>query len=677
MSENRLRWGILGTGSIAGAFAEGLRGPSERGELVAVGSRTDASAETFGKKYAIARRHGSYDALIDDDEVDALYIATPHPVHAEWAIKAARAGKHLLVEKPIGVNAGEAMAIVEAARDANVFLMEAFMYRAHPQTLRLIELLQANVIGEVRMVQGAFGFHWPEPWSAEHRVISNELAGGGILDVGCYPVSMSRLIAGVVAGKPFADPREVSGSAHLGKSGVDEWAAATLKFPSGLVAQVSCSVQLQQENALRIYGSDGWILMPTPWAPSRNGGASNIIVHKAGEKLPEEIAVASGKQIYANEADHVAEQLEQGRVESPAMSWDDTIGNLRALDKWRAAVGLVYEQEKPQNFRMTTVTGRPLASSPRMRIGAGRMKYGKIAGVSKDVSRVVMGCDNQPDFPHAAVLFDDFFERGGNTFDTAHIYGGGKFERLLGHWINLRGVRDEVVVIAKGAHSPLCTPRDLSRQLDESLERLQTDHADLYLLHRDNPEIPVGEFVDALNEHKTAGRVRAFGGSNWSLARVDEANAYAKRTNQTGFAAVSNNFSLARLIEPMWPGCISSSDPASREWFTKTQTPLLAWSSQARGFFVPGRAAPDKTGDREMVRSWYSDDNFERQRRVFQLAQQKGILPINIALAYVLHQPFPAFALVGPRTLREWRTTLAALDIELSPAEMKWLNLDA
>jgi aryl-alcohol dehydrogenase-like predicted oxidoreductase len=553
--------------------------------------------------------------------------------------------------------------------------MEAFMYRAHPQTIRLIELLKSNVIGEVRMVQGAFGFHWPKPWTAEHRLISNELAGGGILDVGCYPLSMSRLIAGVIIGKPFADPVEVSGTAQLGKSGVDEWAAATLRFGSGLVAQVSCSVQVQQENVLRIYGSDGWILLPTPWAPSRNGGASNIVVHKSGEKLAEEIAVASAKQIYANEADHVAEQIAQGRHESPAMSWDDTVGNVRTLDKWRAAVGLVYEQEKPANFRTTTVAGSPLASS-RMRIGAGRMKYGKIAGVAKDVSRVVMGCDNQPDFPHAAVMFDDFFERGGNAFDTAWIYAGGKYERFLGSWMNLRGVRDEVVVIVKGAHSPLCTPRDLTRQLHESLERLQTDHADLYLMHRDNPDVPVGEFVDVLNEHKSAGRIRAFGGSNWSLARVDEANAYAKRTGQTGFAAVSNNFSLARLIEPMWAGCISSSDPGSREWFTKTQTPLLAWSSQARGFFLPNRARPDKTDDKELVRSWYSDDNFERQRRVFQLAQQRGVLPINVALAFVLNQPFPTFALIGPRNLHEWRTSLAALDIELTAAELKWLNLD-
>jgi predicted dehydrogenase/aryl-alcohol dehydrogenase-like predicted oxidoreductase len=675
MSEKRVRWGIMGTGSIAGAFAEGLA-EAESGQLVAVGSRTDATAELFAKKYNVPRKHGSYESLIRDSEVDALYIATPHPAHAEWAIRTARAGKHLLVEKPIGINAAEAMAIIEAAKESGVFLMEAFMYRAHPQTVRLVEILRSGAIGEVRMIQGAFGFHWPKPWDAESRLISNEFAGGGILDVGCYPVSMSRLIAGVAMGKPFADPIQVSGAAHLGKSGVDEWAAGTLKFSNGIVAQVSCSVQVNQENVLRIYGSDGWILVPSPWAPARNGGASKILVYKNGEKLPEEIAVACGKQIYANEADHVAQHLDAPARQSPAMSWDDTLGNLRTLDKWRAAVGLIYDQEKPEHFRDTTVAGRPLASS-RMQIRAGHMKHGKIPGIAKDVSRIVMGCDNQPDFPHAAVMFDDYFERGGNAFDTAWIYGGGKFERFVGQWINLRGVRDDVVIIAKGAHSPLCTPRDLSRQLFESLERLGSDHADLYLMHRDNEDVPVAEFVDVLNEHKSAGRIRAFGGSNWRLARVDEANAYAKKHGRSTFSAVSNNFSLARLIEPMWAGCISASDPASREWFAKTQTPLLAWSSQARGFFLPGRSGPDKRADAELVRCWYSEDNFERQRRVFQLAQQRNVEPINIALAYVLSQPFPTFALIGPRQLSETRSSLKALEIELSPAEVKWLNLDA
>ncbi len=143
------------------------------------------------------------------------------------------------------------------------------------------------------------------------------------------------------------------------------------------------------------------------------------------------------------------------------------------------------------------------------------MKYGTIPHVEKKVSRLVMGVDNQNTFPHSAVMYDDFFERGGNTFDTAYIYNATR-ETLLGEWMGLRGVRDQCVVIVKGAHTPFCEPKFLTQQLLESLERQKNTHADIYLMHRDNPAVPVGEFVDCLNEHVRAGRIKTFGGSNWS-----------------------------------------------------------------------------------------------------------------------------------------------------------------
>ncbi|HYO07767.1 MAG TPA: aldo/keto reductase [Tepidisphaeraceae bacterium] len=667
----KLACGIVGTGSIAGAFAEGLA-QSRAGTLAAVGSRSQASADRFGEKYNVARRHPSYEALLADPQVQALYIATPHPAHAEWAIKAARAKKHLLVEKPLGLNAPEAMAIIEAAIENDVFLMEAFMYRVAPQTARLVELIRdQKVIGDVRMIQATYSFQARNA-APDSRLLANALAGGGILDVGCYPISMARLIAGIATGKSFADPIDVKAAGHLGATGVDEWAAAVLRFPGDIIAQVATGVLLNQENACRIYGSDGWILVPNPWAPARNGGSSTILVHRAGKTEPEEITVESPIQIYGVEADFVAANISQRQAAHPGMTWDDSLGNLRALDAWRAAIGLTYEAEKPPTYRTTTVAGSPLAVSPRA-----NMKYGAIAGVDKKVSRLVMGCDNQTTFPHAAVMFDDFFERGGTTFDTAWIYHGGTMERLLGQWIRHRNVRDQVVVIAKGAHTPLCTPRDLTRQLHESLDRLGTDHADIYLMHRDNPEVPVGEFVDVMNEHRAAGRFSAFGGSNWSLDRVRQANEYAQENGRAGFAAVSNNFSLARMVEAPWAGCVSASDADARAWFERARMPLLAWSSQARGFFVPGRAAPDNRDDAELVRCWYSDDNFRRLDRVHEMARRRNVLPINIALAYVLNQPFPTFALVGPRQLSETRTTAAALDLELTPDELGWLNLES
>ena len=295
------------------------------------------------------------------------------------------------------------------------------------------------------------------------------------------------------------------------------------------------------------------------------------------------------------------------------MSHEDTLGNIKTLDQWRAAIGLLYPVEKPEGLK-NTVAGRPLS----VRKDAA-MKYGKIPGVTKKVSRLLMGVDNQRTLPHAAVMFDDFIERGGTAFDTAYVYGNGHTERLLGEWVKLRGVREDIVILDKGAHTPECFPEALTRQLFESLDRLQTDYLDIYMLHRDNTEVPVGEFVDVLNEHKDAGRVRAFGGSNWTPERMDAANRYAEEKGVTGFAALSNNFSLAEMIEAPWSGCISASDAETRSWLQERQMPLIAWSSQARGFFTD-RSAPGKTDDAELVRCWYSDANFERKRRAEELA---------------------------------------------------------
>jgi aryl-alcohol dehydrogenase-like predicted oxidoreductase/predicted dehydrogenase len=591
-------------------------------------------------------------------------------MHAEWAIKAAEARKHVLCEKPIGLNHAEAMAIIEAAHRHGVFLMEAFMYRCSPQTARLVELLRAKAIGEVRVIRASFSFH--AGFNPESRLFANALGGGGILDVGCYPVSLARLVAGIALGKAFAEPVEVKGCGHLGATGVDEWAAATLKFPGDIVAQVATAIAVQQDNAAQIFGSEGNILLPWPWIPSREGGATKILLQKKGDAPPQEIVVETSEWLYGLEADVVAANLERREAPPPAMSWDDSLGNMRTLDRWRQEIGLVYDLEKPQGKTLTAAK-RPLAVAPKH-----NMKYGRIAHLEKPVSRLVMGVDNQTTWPHASVMFDDFFEQGGNAFDTAFVYGGwdGPCERMLGGWVRNRGVRDRAVILAKGAHTPFCNPKDLTGQFLVTLERLQMDYVDIYMMHRDNQEVPAGEFVDVLNEHVRAGRMRAFGGSNWALERVEAANAYARAKGLQGFSAVSNNLSLARMVDPVWAGCLQCSDPASREWLRRNRFPLMPWSSQARGFFT-GRADPKDLADRELVRCWYGDDNFQRLARARELARKRGVLPIQIALAYVLCQPFPTFPLVGPRTLAETRTSLPALDIDLSPEELRWLNLEA
>ncbi|WP_428940890.1 aldo/keto reductase [Fontivita pretiosa] len=676
--QTRINWGIISTGAIARAFARGLN-QSKTGRLVAVASRSQESADRFAAEFPVQRAYASYEALLTDPSVQAVYIATPHPMHAEWAIRAARAGKHILCEKPAALNHPDLMAMLEAAHENNVFFMEAFMYRCHPQTARLLELIRSQAIGQVRLIHATFSFHGR--FNPDGRLFNNALGGGAILDIGCYTVSMSRLIAGAATGANFADPLEVWGVAHLGETGVDEWAVACLKFPADILAQLSTGISLNQHNVVRIFGSEGNITIPNPWLANRTApDIGRIIVQRNGEAQPAEIVIDADVTSYSYEADVAGKAILAGQTQPPppAMSWDDSLGNMRTMDRWRQAIHLVYESEKPEGYRRTTVAGEPLrkptAAGPQ-RPGP-KMKYGHIAGVDRPVSRLVMGVDNQKTFAHAAIMFDDYFERGGNTFDTAWGYGSGVCEQLLGQWIRLRGVRNDVNIIVKGAHTPFCNPRDLTRQLLESLERLQIDQADIYLMHRDNPEISVAEFVEVLNEHQRAGRIRVFGGSNWTLARIEEANEYAARKGLSGFSVLSNNFSLARMIQAPWKDCLSASDPQSRAWLTRTQMPLLSWSSQARGFFVPGRAHPDKRDDSELVRCWYSEDNFQRLARVNELASKKNVPPISIALAYVLHQPFPTFALIGPRLLSETRTSFEALSVELTPQELRWLNLE-
>ncbi|HOK80200.1 MAG TPA: aldo/keto reductase [bacterium] len=661
-----LKWGIISTGRIAQTFADGVL-HSDTGKLVAVASRDKQKAQQFAEKFNIPSAYGSYEQLLADSNVEAVYIATPHPSHALWAIRAAEAKKHILCEKPIGINHAEAMAIIDAVIENDVFLMEAFMYRCHPQTRKLVELLRENIIGDVRVIQASFSFH--ASFNPESRLFNNNLGGGGILDVGCYCTSMSRLVAGVAIGKEIAEPVELKGCGHLGETGVDEWAVAVAKFPGDIVAQLSTGVAIAQENVVRIFGTKGYIVVPSPWIISRDGGESKILVHIYGQPSPVEVIVKTDKKLYSIEADTVAENIENRQAKFPAMTWDDSLGNMKSLDMWRESIGLVYEMEKPERMTMP-VWGRALQPGRKF-----KMKYGEIKGLDKKVSKVFMGADNQTTFAHAAVMFDDFVERGGNAFDTAFIYAGGLCEKLLGQWIKSRNIRKDIIILDKGAHTPYCNPEDLTKQLLISLERLQTDYIDIYMLHRDNPDIPAGEFIDVLNEHKKAGRIKIFGGSNWTLERIDQANEYARKKGLEGFSAVSNNFSLARMLAPVWQGVVSSSDARSRKWFEERQIPLIAWSSQARGFFT-GRYSPENKSDAQMVRCWYSQDNFQRLERVRELSEKLNVPMTAIALAYVLNQKFPVFAIIGPRTINETRTSLKALEIELTDEQVKWLNLE-
>lgn len=664
-TEQPIRWGIIGPGTIARTFADGIA-HSRTGRLEAIATR-NPDKPGLAEAFAGARIIHGYDALLADPAIDAVYIATPHTGHAEWAIKAIRAGKNVLVEKPIALSAYDADAIFHEAKKAGVFAGEAYMYRLHPQTAKLLELVKARAAGDIRIIRSSFGFNMGS-FRADHRLFANETAGGGILDVGGYPVSMVRMIAGAVDGKPFAEPEKVAGAAQLGQSGVDEWASAVLKFSNGIVAEVSCSIMAAQDNVLRIIGSEGRIEVKDFWfAAGHKGGTGRIDIVR-GDKV-ETIELPEDRWLYSFEVDAAGEAIRQGKKEfdAPGMAWADSLGNLRVMDHWRASVGLEYSIEKATS-RVANIAGGKV-------VAGNSVPKRQIPGLAKPASVVALGFEFFPNFASASLTLDAFYEAGGNLFDTAYVYGAGKTEAIFGDWHTSRNVpREEIVLIGKGAHSPLCYPDMIAKQLDQSLERLKTDYVDAYFMHRDNPDVPVGEFVDAMDAEVRRGRIRGiFGGSNWTRERMDEAAAYAAKNGKQAPAALSNNFSLAEMLNPIWAGCVAASDDEWKQWLRSRQIPNFAWSSQGRGFFTD-RAGREKHDDEEIVRVWYSDRNFVRRDRAIELAQKLGRHPIHIALAYVIAQPFPVIPLIGPRTIAELEDSLSALDIRLTDEQVKWLE---
>ena len=309
------------------------------------------------------------------------------------------------------------------------------------------------------------------------------------------------------------------------------------------------------------------------------------------------------------------------------------------------------------------------------------MKRIKIPGVDQEISQLILGTMmySPAQYEHSTKMLDTFFEAGGNTLDTAHIYGGGNSEKLIGLWMKERGNREEVFLIDKGGHPQGGVPNRVSpeyirQDLDENLTRLDTDYIDLYMLHRDDLNMPVNTIIDYLNEEIDAGRIRAIAASNWTPKRIVEANAYATENRLNGFVACSNNISLAVPMEPMWGGCVNV-DEAARQWHIESQFPLMPWSSQARGFFS-GAFTPDKRDNGDMVRVYYNDDNFERLSRAKKLGEKYGVSAIQVSLAYCLNLPFPIFPIVGPANLDEMKSSLGALNLDLSDDEMVWLNLE-
>jgi predicted dehydrogenase len=330
----KIRWGILGTGKIARILAAAVRS-SQDGELVAVGSRDPDRAALFAEEFGAAR-HATYEDVVGDPDVDLVHVATHHPFHREWAVRAADAGKHVLCEKPLAVTSDDARAIVEAAERGGVFLLEAFAYRSHPQTERLVGLLRGEAIGEIRLIDAVFGYDaGPAP---TNYLLVRELAGGSILDVGCYTTSMAHLVAASAAGVPSVEAVEVTGAGTVDPPGVDRSALASLVFETGALARVACSIQANLQSDVWIYGSHGRIHVTSPWLPGRIGRGPAIVVERSGAD-PETIDTSVDADVYTVEADAVNASILKGERFPAAMPWEDSLSNMRTLDRWRADVG--------------------------------------------------------------------------------------------------------------------------------------------------------------------------------------------------------------------------------------------------------------------------------------------------------------------------------------------------
>ena len=343
-----LRWGILGTGNIARQFAAGVNA-SRHGRLAAVGSRSSEKAEAFARVFGVPAAYGAYDDVLASRDVDAAYVSLPNTLHHAWAIAALRAGKHVLCEKPFAVTAEQSEEMFDAARSAGRVVMEAFMYRCHPQTLSALAAVRSGAIGDVKLIRTSFCYRTTR--IADNVRFRPDLAGGALMDVGCYCLSFSRLFAG-------AEPTEARAAGRLHDTGVDELCTGYLRFGDAAgspFASFACGMGVQADNTACVCGTEGYLEIPVPWKPPP-GGARYTIARatpplqdrkdgKGTQGSPpapprQTVEVEATGDLYGMEADDFAASVIDG---TPVrVSREETLGNMHLLDDLRRQIGLGY-----------------------------------------------------------------------------------------------------------------------------------------------------------------------------------------------------------------------------------------------------------------------------------------------------------------------------------------------
>ncbi len=327
----KLRWAILGTGNIAKQFASGVM-QSDRSMLAAVGSRSIESARSFATHHQIESAHGDYDSLINDPSSDAVYISLPNTMHHEWTIKALRAGKHVLCEKPISLTKSEAEEMFDVSQKCGKVLIEAFMYRAHPQTIKAVELVQSRLIGNVKLIRTSFCYRVRK--TDGNIRFSTQLAGGAMMDVGCYCLNFSRLFAG-------GDPVSLHAVSQKHESGVDVQTTVIAGFANGAAAEFTVGMMTQADNAAFVCGDEGYLKIPVPWKPLPGDGQ---IIHAQSTPpkqdnpgttptvpQPKIYRINDPRPLYGIEADAFAATVLDSKP--PFVSPADSIGNMAAIEK--------------------------------------------------------------------------------------------------------------------------------------------------------------------------------------------------------------------------------------------------------------------------------------------------------------------------------------------------------
>jgi len=320
VAERVLNWGLLSTANINRAVITPLN-VSKRSRLAAVASRSQDTADKYAHEWKIPRAFGSYDELLQDPEIDVIYNSLPNHMHAEWTIRALKAGKHVLCEKPLALRLDEVDAIISAAAETGKVVAEAFMYRHHPQTLKVKEMAESGILGRLQMIKGAFTFVLNRQGDIRWK---KETGGGSIWDVGCYPLSYARMLVGL-------EPLEVFGRQLLGSGGADASFVGQLRFPNAIFAQFDCGFESPSRSFMEIVGAEGVLNVPTPFKPRL---AEKILLQR-GEKT-EEIKI-KGQELYIGEVEDMADAILAGKP--PRVSLTDSRGTVATI------LGLIQSAE--------------------------------------------------------------------------------------------------------------------------------------------------------------------------------------------------------------------------------------------------------------------------------------------------------------------------------------------